>query len=166
MFRALLLAAVFTAAPAAADQLTVPGLTPKAMPQDAAHCFTTGDANNCARTLACIGTDGLWFDGQARGWGEGIITGKLSDGTPCKGRWKYRERVNIASAYLSCEDGTKGTAIFHAQDSLTGTGIGRGMDNRGRVVRIWSGQNVTRFLTPEGQLVVHLPCGDTPIPIS
>jgi len=50
-------------------------------------CIATGDTNSCAQVLACIGTNGLWFRGQALGWNEGTLIGEMSDGTACTGEW-------------------------------------------------------------------------------
>lgn len=163
-------AAVFMviASAAHADTLRIPNLSdPDASPQlQLLACDNTGDASNCARTLACVGNDGLWFDGQARGWNEGVIVGQMSDGVVCGGHWAYGGVVNIARATLSCQDGTTARLTYFAQDSLTGTGKAFGFDNRGRRIRAWTGENVLAFLTPEGGTAPELPCTDAPIPIS
>lgn len=144
----------------------MPGLTDPTASPDFGPCSNTRRADNCARTLPCVGKEGLWFDGQVRGWNQGVVIGTLSNGTPCTGAWKYRDRVAIAAATLTCQDGTKGSVVYYSQDSLTGTGIGRGLDNKGRSLRIWTGKNVLDYLTPKGKKLAELPCGDTPIPIS
>lgn len=169
MFRALLPAALFllwVGSGHAAAQSLVEGGAHTAGQEKMPPCENTMAGDNCARVLACIGGDGLWFDGQARGWGKGIILGAMSDGTPCTGSWRYREGVNIATASLSCEDGTKGKVIYYSQDNLTGTGIGRGLDSRLRGLRVWSGHNVLEFLTPKDGPGALLPCTGEPIPIS
>jgi hypothetical protein len=153
-------------APAGAEELRLPELSPDKPAHEFGPCENTRDANNCARILACIGQDGLWFDGQARGWGRGLIVGALSDGTPCGGTWRYRQTLSIADASLECRDGTKAKVLFLARDSLTGTGVAHGIDNQARRIKVWTGENVIEFLTPEGAKGAELPCGDDPIPIS
>ena len=61
MIRLALPAVLCLAGAAGAEDLRVPGLTPGA-PAPRPACKTTGGADNCARTLACIGGDGLFFD--------------------------------------------------------------------------------------------------------
>lgn len=88
MFRALLPAALFllrVGSEPAATQSLVEGGAHTAEQEKMPPCENTMAGDNCARVLACIGGDGLWFDGQARGWGRGIILGAMSDGTPCTG---------------------------------------------------------------------------------
>lgn len=169
MFLRALLATVFLlpTTPLAADVLRVPGLSDTAPPKlELPACANTGDQNNCARTLACIGGDGLWFDGQARGWNAGDIAGQMSNGVVCGGNWSYGGLFNTARAQITCEDGTKASLFYYAQDSLTGTGKARGYDNHGRSIRAWTGHNVLEFLRPEAGAKPELPCTDAPIPIS
>lgn len=148
-------------------QLRLPQLSdPDLLAPQVQPCENTRDANNCARTLACIGNTGLWFEGEARGWNAGTLEGRMSDGTSCTGDWAYGDILNTATATLICEDGTTARLIYYAQDPLTGTGQARGIDNRVRSIRAWTGLNVLEFLTPEGQDRPILPCTETGIPIS
>ncbi|KIT14814.1 hypothetical protein [Jannaschia aquimarina] len=124
------------------------------------------DQANCVRALACLGTEGVHFDGMARGWDAGTLSGELSDGAACVGRWSSDGPLGTGIADLVCDDGTEADIVYYTQDNVTGTVIGRGMDNRGRAIRAWSGLNVLEFLTPDGQLGAELPCGDAPVPIS
>ena len=167
MLRAFVFCAVLCASTAHADQLHVPGLSPEPETKlELPPCDMTQDQDNCARALACIGRDGLWFDGQVRGWGSGVMAGQLSNGVVCGGSWAYGGLFNTARAQISCQDGLTASMIFYAQDSLTGTGIARGLDTRGRSVKAWTGENVLQFLTPEGAAGPELPCTDEPIPTS
>ncbi len=121
---------------------------------------------NCARVLACIGENGLWFDGRVRGWGAGSITGYLSDDTYCKGSWTADGPLGAGLGEMSCEDGLEVDVLYYSQDDATGTAIGGGTDNKGRNVQVWSGENVLQFLTGEGAYGPALPCVQGDIPIS
>ncbi len=162
MFRAVLPVALCLSLPAAAQELSVPGLTPESAPSCS---LIEGSKDSCSRSLACVGTKGLYFDGFARGWGHGAVDGKLSDGSDCLGEWRYT-RIGFARARIACTSGVTAEVIYYAQDSLTGTGIGRGADSTGRAIRIWTGENVLEFLTPKGKPGAELPCGEVGIPIS
>lgn len=130
-------------------------------------CANTRDEDNCAQILACVGDDGLWFRGRALGWNEGILAGRLSDGTACEGEWGRDGWFGRSvGASLSCADGRTGTFRYTAQDPLTGTGIAEGRMSDGREVTAWTGKNVLDYLTPEGERHALLPCGPTAIPIS
>ena len=39
--------------------------------QSATHCPMTADDSNCVRVVACIGDEGVWFNGRAFGQGYG-----------------------------------------------------------------------------------------------
>ena len=43
--------------------------------QSAIHCPMTADDSNCVRVVACIGDEGVWFNGRAFGRGEGTFSG-------------------------------------------------------------------------------------------
>ena len=120
---------------------------------------------NCARVLACIGAAGLWFDGEARGWDTGIVTGRRSDAVPCAGHWRSGGVLGTGTARLQCADGLSVDVLYYTQDNVTGTVTGRGQDSVGRAVIAWSGTNVLRYLTPEGAVGPELPCGPAPIPL-
>lgn len=120
---------------------------------------------NCVRALACVGDQGLYFDGQATGWDEGLIQGQLSDGTQCGGNWDSRGPMNTGRAILQCDDGTDITVLYYTQDSETGTVTGAGEDTKGRKIRAWSGNRVLDFLR-DGTNEPALPCAAGPIPLS
>ena len=122
--------------------------------------------NNCVRVLACIGDRGLTFDGRARGWDAGTITGAISDGTGCAGTWDQDGPMGTGIGKMSCEDGTDVSVIYYSQDSITGTVVGRGVDTKKRAIRVWSGENVLQFLTEKGAFGPALPCVQGDIPIS
>ncbi len=139
---------------------------PEEAPVAQAPCDNTRDADNCSRILACVGEDGLWFDGRADGWNSGTVEGRLSDGTACAGTWHYGLLGFTAKVEFRCEDGRSGRARYTAQDPETGTGIGGGVMDDGTQVRAWTGRNVLDFLTPEGERRASLPCEGGAIPIS
>ena len=41
--------------------------------QSATHCPMTADDANCVRVVACIGDEGVWFNGRAFGRGEDFL---------------------------------------------------------------------------------------------
>ena len=139
---------------------------PDEAPAAAAPCDNTMRSDNCSRVLACVGEDGLWFDGRADGWNRGTVTGRLSDGTACAGTWRYDALGWAASVRFACEDGRNGRARYAAQDPETGTGIGRGRMDDGATLHAWTGRNVLDYLTPEGERRALLPCEGGAIPIS
>lgn len=124
------------------------------------------DPDNCVRVLACIGDDGLIFDGQARGWDTGAVTGFMSDGTGCNGTWTADGPLGTGTARMTCEDGSTVGVVYYSQDNITGTVIGRGTDSKGRAIQVWSGENVLEFLTPTGSVGPALPCIGGDIPLS
>lgn len=159
--------AFFLCSGAWAEPLQVPGLEAEAPKLDLPACENTRDANNCARFLACVGRDGLWLDGQARGWNTGTLAAQRSDGAVCAGTWAAGVGpFGAGIARFECNDGSAGQVIYFSQDSQTGTAIARGMDNRGRVLRAWSGENVLQFLGDGDVKAAKLPCTAEPIPIS
>ncbi len=122
--------------------------------------------SNCVRVLACIGDQGLHFDGEARGWDEGPVEGMISNGVSCAGTWTADGPFGAGMGRMSCENGIDIGVIYHTQDNETGTVIGSGSDTAGQPVQVWSGQNVLDFLTPEGDVSASLPCMSGPIPMS
>ncbi len=135
--------------------------------QSNTSCSMTDDAENCNRVVACVGSDGLWFNGRAFGRGEGTFAGKLSDGTLCDGTWMSRNLLGLGQADVTCEDGRSGRVFYTYQDSYTGTAIGNGLMNTGESIKIWSGNNVLAYLRGDtGERIAMLPCNGAAIPIS
>jgi hypothetical protein len=168
MFRTALPVVLFLSAPAFAQGIELPGLsdkTPKApaLPACENHPYSQ---QNCVRVLACIGDTGLHFDGQARGWDQGVVLGATSEGVPCAGQWRSGGFMGAGTSQMTCQDQLSVNVLYYTQDNETGTVIGRGMDSFGRSIIVWTGQNVLKFLTPDGKIGAELPCGPTPIPIS
>jgi hypothetical protein len=166
---ALLLA--FIAASANANEtLQLDGMAPKSDPNASLPVCENNpyDKSNCVRALACLGTEGVYFDGQAHGWDTGIVIGFLDDGTSCTGEWMAGDvqTHTPGRASLVCENGVEANVLYHTLDNETGTVIGSGQDSLGREITVWSGEKVLQFLTdPEDDRPV-LPCGPAPIPIS
>ncbi len=125
-----------------------------------------GNPQNCVRVLACIGTEGLWFDGQAIGWDSGTVRGATSDRSPCTGTWNADGPMGMGVAELRCDNGLSANVLYYNQDNETGTVIGAGQDNRGRGITVWTGTNVLDFLTPDGRPAARLPCGGGAVPVS
>ncbi len=121
---------------------------------------------NCVRVLACIGDEGLYFDGGALGWDTGSVVGAISDWVTCSGEWTNDGPMGTGVAQLTCSDGNEIDVIYYRQDPETGTAIGRGTDAYGRTIQVWSGENVLEFLTPEGEVDASLPCVSGPLFIS
>ena len=125
-----------------------------------------GHMDSCARIVACVSPPTMVFVGRGFGWNHGTITGDL-DGVPCTGRWVSRNFLGLGQAEMRCGNGLTGTVLFTYQDSLTGTATGRGMTNRGQMIRVWSGNNIRAFLSREtGRPDARLMCGEREIPIS
>ena len=130
-------------------------------PQD---CRNTRNGANCTLILACIGNDGLWFQGHAVGWGEqGTLGGVISDGTSCTGTWTSNTWFGGGESRLQCDDGTSARVYYLSQDPVTGTVFGQGIDSNERRIKVWTGENVVEFLS-QGRDAAELPC-DVTIPI-
>lgn len=130
-------------------------------------CPLTEGQDSCTRILACIGTDGDWFNGRAFGRGTGTLAGRLASGAICTGEWKNRNVFGFGQADVICDDGMGVRVIYTQQDGYTGTAIGRGLSNTGKLVKGWSGLHVLEYLSretglPDGVLL----CGEVEIPIS
>ena len=121
---------------------------------------------NCVRVLACVGFNGVYFDGQARGWDDGPVSGQMSTGVTCSGTWTADGPFGAGMGRLQCDNGIDVGVLYHTQDNETGTVIGNGSDSAGQPVEIWSGTNVLEFLTPDGAISARLPCPDGAIPMS
>ena len=96
--------------------------------QSATHCPMTGDDANCVRVVACIGDEGVWFNGRAFGRGEGTFSGTTSTGLMCEGTWMSRNAFGLGQADVMCEYGRKGRVFYTYQDEYTGTAVGAGRD--------------------------------------
>lgn len=168
MFHRLLPAALCILTTASvADTLILPGQEDPDPNDTLPECENRPyDKSNCVRVLACLGGDGLWFDGQAHGWDTGIVLGHLNTGTPCTGTWSANGPLGTGFSRLTCENGLSADVIYYSQHNETGTVIGHGMDSTGRALRVWTGLNVLEFLTPDQKSAPELPCTATPIPIS
>ena len=68
----------------------------------------TGDDSNCVRVVACIGDQGVWFNGRAFGRGEGTFSGTTSTGLMCGGTWMSRNAFGLGQGDITCENGQKG----------------------------------------------------------
>ncbi|WP_136442005.1 hypothetical protein [Pacificoceanicola onchidii] len=165
MFRTLLPVLLCLGLPCFAEGFKLPGIGTE-KPAAPICQNIPGDQNNCVRVLACIGSDGLYFDGAARGWDQGIVTGATSEGIPCAGHWRSGGFLGSGTSQMRCEDGLGVDVLYYTQDGVTGTVIGRGTDSLGRAIIVWTGENVLKYLTPEGRPNAELPCGPTPIPVS
>lgn len=142
-------------------------LCAQASAQDTGLCQNIPfSSENCVRVLACVGDQGVTFDGKARGWDAGTVSGLMSDGTICTGTWDSNGPFGTGIATMSCNDGKGLDVVYYNQDNITGTVIGRGVDTSGRTVQVWTGENVLQFLTPLGAFGAALPCIQGEIPIS
>ncbi|HAV08832.1 MAG TPA: hypothetical protein DCX13_08150 [Rhodobacteraceae bacterium] len=165
MIRALLPAALSLAATYAHSQGTDLRLL-ESPPSPPAPCTAKpGDPANCTRILACIGKDGLWFDGRAYGWNAGTLNGQISDGSTCTEEWRSGMAFGTGRWAVSCSDGSSGQVIYYIEHNETGTVEGRGLDTKGRALHVWTGLNVLEFLK-DATGIPRLKCGPTDIPIS
>lgn len=127
-----------------------------------------GSPESCSKFVGCLGDKGEHFQGTARGWNYGTLQAQTSEGAKCSGTWRYTNVFGIAISDIFCDNGEGGRLYFFAQDSLTGTGIGRGHSNKGRSVKMWSGNNLKQFFrnrNPQAEFPT-LHCGPATVPIS
>lgn len=162
MFRAAL-PAILSTLPLAAPAETL-RLTPDQNADQSPCIARGGDPNSCVRVLACIGTQGEWFDGRAYGWDDGTVSGTTNLGIHCEGHWSTR--FSIGTSQLTCDDGRMIEMLYTNQDNATGTGIGHGRDSTGQPIQSWAGTHVLEFLTPEGAVEPRLLCGTQEILVS
>lgn len=157
----------FSVGAVSAQSLQVPGLSDDVPKLELGECEIAQDQSNCTRVLACVGTEGLWLDGQVRGWNTGTVAAQRSDGVVCAGVWSADSGpFGGGTARIECSDGSVGQVIYFSQDSLTSTAIARGMDDKGRHIRAWSGEHVLRYLGDGDVDAAKLPCVEKGIPIS
>ncbi len=127
-----------------------------------------GSPTSCSRFIGCLGDQGAYFQGYSRGWNSGTLTARTSEGANCTGTWKYANMFGIPQADIFCDNGEGGRLFFFYQDSITGTARGKGRSNKGRIVEMWSGENLKQFFTtaePDREFpVMH--CGPADVPIS
>ena len=127
--------------------------------QSETACPMTGDDSNCVRVVACIGDQGVWFNGRAFGRGEGTFSGTTSTGLMCGGTWMSRNAFGLGQGDIICENGQKGRVFYTYQDESKGTAVGQGAMYSGERIKIWSGTNVLVYLRGDtGELVAYLPC--------
>lgn len=166
MLRALLPAALSTFASFASAEGAEPPLLESVKPEQVTPCVgIPGSTESCVRILACVGSEGLWFDGRAMGWDAGTVEGKLSDGHNCTGEWRSGFAFGTGRSVVSCTDGSRGHVLYYIEHNETGTVEGSGLDTKGRKLRVWTGLNVLEFLKGKDG-VPRLNCGTTAIPIS
>lgn len=167
VFSAMLIALGAVSA-AANETLDLKGLSPKTDNTSSLPICENipYDTANCVRALACLGSEGVFFDGQAHGWDTGVVIGFLDDGTSCTGEWVAGGPSTPGRASLQCENGVEANVLYHTLDNETGTVIGSGQDSLGREITVWSGEKVLEFLIDPRDERPVLPCGLAPIPIS
>ncbi len=127
-----------------------------------------GNPSSCSKFVGCIGDQGSYFWGYSRGWNTGTLSARSSEGASCSGTWKYANIFGIPQADLFCDNGEGGRMFFFYQDSVTGTAQGKGRSNKGRLVEMWSGNNLKQFFR-RGAAETEFPtlhCGPAAIPIS
>ena len=127
--------------------------------QSATHCPMTANDANCVRVVACIGNEGVWFNGRAFGRGEGTFSGTTSMGLMCEGTWMSRNAFGLGQADVMCEDGRKGRVFYTYQDEYTGPAVGQGAMHSGEKIKICSGTNVLEYLRGDiAERIAYLPC--------
>ena len=137
MVRIAVLLCMLLAAPVAAEEARLPELSGPRAALEARVCENVPYLQaNCVRVLACVGSDGLWFDGEARGWDTGGIRGVTSEGTAYTGTWDSRGFGGVGIGELTCQDGMTADVVYTSQDPETGTVIGAGRTDDGRQVKV------------------------------
>ena len=148
----------------ASQTLNLPSVTSNGKAPSYSCDNIPSDQSSCVRVLACVGDEGVYFDGAARGWDTGTVTGFMSDGTDCTGTWTSGGMGGTGLSSLTCDGDLTADVIYYSQDNDTGTVIGRGRDSLGRSLKVWSGLNVLAYLSESGEPA--LPCTTGSIPIS
>jgi len=120
--------------------------------QSATHCPMTADDANCVRVVACIGDEGVWFNGRAFGRGEGTFSGTTSTGLMCEGTWMSRNAFGLGQADVMCGDGRKGRVFYTYQDEYTGTAVGQGAMHSGENSALTNSVTDNRFALGRRQL--------------
>ena len=73
----------------------------------------TADDANCVRVVACIGDEGVWFNGRDFGRGEGTFSGTTSTGLMCEETSMSSNTFGLGQANVKCEDGRKGLFFLY-----------------------------------------------------
>lgn len=152
----------------AVDRNFTPAQTGQSPQKELPPCQSSVEKKkNCMRVLACIGEDGVFFDGQVRGDGVGIILGRTNEGVQCSGHWSRVDGTDVRGegrARLKCEDGSRFHLVYDSRDRREGTQYGVGKDSKGRMIRAWTGTDVLHFLTKDPNQP-GLKCGDQIVPL-
>lgn len=110
-----------------------------------------GKSSSCTPILACIGGEGEFFQGQARGWGQlGILRGKTGSGAHCSGFWQRGNALGVGQAKINCSNGTRAEVFWNARHRETGFFVGSGEDSENRSVLAWTGHEVLSRIAKEG----------------
>lgn len=123
------------------------------------HCDTQpGHANSCTPIFACIGENGEYFQGQARGWGElGLLRGRTASGAHCSGFWQRDGEVGFGTAKINCSNGTRTEVMWNARYREAGYFVGSGSDNKDRKVLAWTGHDILARISAIG-VGMHVFC--------
>jgi len=84
--------------------------------QSETACPMTRDDSNCVRVVACIGDQGVWFNGRALGRSEVTFSGTTSTGLMCAGTWMSRNAFGLGQGDITCENEQKGRVFYTYQD--------------------------------------------------
>ena len=122
------------------------GFDPGALNIGGKACLAApGTHQHCSHVFACMGEEGEYFWGQARGWGEiGLLRGKTSV-AHCSGFWQRGDLVGMGKARINCSDGIFAEVVWNKvlkQDlppSSSPSFQGTGRDSLGRGVVAWTG---------------------------
>ncbi len=126
-----------------------------------------GSMDSCSPIVACMPEDGVYLVGRAIGWDRGTLSGETSTGVQCTGEWSYDGPFGTAFASFDCDDGLSGRVIFHAEDSLTGTGRAIGITNEDTRIDAWAGRAILPYLDRTGRRVDgEMLCGEVPMQLS
>ena len=114
--------------------------------QSSARC----DPHQCDHVLACIGMDGLRYDGVAIGNGPvNTIRGQLNTGVTCTATRMRFNKPYAGKITLSCDDGTRTMADYDAAYLGAGYSYGQSVTADGRHVRMWVAHDMMGALSDQ-----------------
>lgn len=101
-----------------------------------------GFKRHCSPVFACIGNEGEYFQGRARGRGDiGLVRGRTGSGAHCSGFWQRDAASGEGQSKLNCSDGMRAEVRWDVRDSTSGYFVGTGKDSQNRAVLFWVGQS-------------------------
>lgn len=120
-------------------------------------CPVGHDENaHCTPVFACIGSEGDFFQGRARGRGDiGLVRGRTGSGSHCSGFWQRDEVLGTGQSKLNCSDGMRAEVRWDPRKKETGYFVGTGQDSLDRPVLFWVGHFYLNRIQRENQTLAQ-----------